>query len=191
MARLGATGRPNPSGGHLMRKTDLTLRISGGDLGIPLRVAGFLAEAIGSAYPNTMICDSEGEHQFVFRIPAEDYLHTTNPDLSELLPKTDDPQLVMFVTAVQEGRFGVAPPPWLGQLVARAAAMLESVNYAPNYLALTIAIPDGGDPVTWLVCRRGRPTPHDLRLRAERRVAVLEEQLRAHEIEPAPEVPSE
>lgn len=170
---------------------DITLRIGADGGGIPLSMAGFLVQAIALAYPHTTIGNADGLHQLVVRIPEADYLNldddaTSEKDMTALMPGKDDPGLIAFTTGLHsDASFGVAPPPWLGQFLTRTADLIEKHSDAPNYLEMTIAAKDGNsEPFKWLVCRRGRPSPHEFRQRAEARVQLLEQQLRDAGIEP-------
>lgn len=151
--------------------------------GMPLSMAGFLLQAIGTAYPHTQIETKTSSAGISLRIPYEDFLDFEGEisDLESLVPDKDDPQLVAFTHGfINGGSVGINPPPWLASLLAQAAGMLEEEieDHAPNYMELTILSTDGGEPFKWIICRRGRPSPHDLRLQAEERVQYLEDSIR-------------
>lgn len=172
---------------------DIILRIGGASGGIPLGMAGFLVQAIALAYPNTTISNADGMHQMVLRIPEVDYLNldpdgVSEKDMTALVPGKDDPGLIAFTTGLRaDASFGIAPPPWLGQFLSRTADLIEKHMEGPNYIEMTIVAKDGSsEPFKWIVCRRGRPSPHELRQRAEERVGLLEQQLRDAGIEPVP-----
>lgn len=174
------------------RDDDLKLRISSPG-GMPLSVAGWLLQAIGSGYPGTMIetGTGAGAGTLSLRIPAEDYLDR-RPDqlnVAEIPPVKDDPDMIAFLDGLDGGGLRFGPPAWLTAMLEQALRMILEAVDPPNYVQMQLNAPDG-DRFSWIVCRPGRPSPHDLREAAEQRVAALEAQLRAAGIEPESTVPA-
>lgn len=175
---------------------DIRLSINTPSGRLPMNLAGFLMQAIGRAYPGTQI-DTTGDGLSGFgavlslRIPYADYINSdglTEQDFAEITPGKDDPGLVAFTSGFSKsGGLKMGPPPWLATLLRSTAETLhDALGDAPNYLAIELPPQDGGEPFTWIVCRRGRPSPHALRMAVEDRVRQLEAQLRDAGIEPAP-----
>ena len=157
---------------------DVRLEIRAGFGGMPLSMAGFLLQAIGTAYPHTQI-ETQHATGINLRIPYEDFLDFEGlPEgaLDEVLPSKDDPETIAFTNGFTKGGAGISPPPWLAQLLATTAGMLEEQltdDVAPNYMELTIMPQDGGEPFKWIICKRGKPSPHDFRRAAESQVEAL------------------
>lgn len=149
---------------------DIRLSITTQD-GMPLSMAGFLLQAIGTAYPNTQI-ETHG-YGLNLRVPYEDFLNLDElPDgsLEALVPDKEDPQLVAFTHGFIQGSAGISPPPWLATLLNMTAGIMDEEitdTVAPNYMELTILPQDGGPDFKWIICRRGKPSPHELREQAE------------------------
>lgn len=161
--------------------------------GMPLSMAGYILRAIGAGYPNTVIDSRKSEpwdSDLTLVIPASDYIES-DPDISdwhlaEMAPDKDDPALVAFTSGIRDGSFGVTPPPWITAMLRVAAESIEDSikDIAPNYLSIELHPEDSGAPFVWIICRRDGKSPHDLRVAAETRVAVLEEQLREAGVKP-------
>lgn len=175
--------------------TDTRLRLNiDSPGGLPLRVAGFLLQAVGHAYPGTQIDTGKGGFGapvLSLLIPREDYLQSdglTEEELAALAPGKDEPGLTAFTNGFRDGSLSVGPPPWMATMLRNTAeqvhdAVVEGSNPA-NYLQVEILPQDGGESFKWIICRRGGQSPHELREQAEARVAQLEAQLREHGIEP-------
>jgi hypothetical protein len=170
---------PSPTQTH----ADVRLEIHANRDGMPLSMAGFLLQAIGTAYPHTEIETARLGGGINLRIPYEDFLDFDGlPDgaLDSIIPDKDDPQLVAFTHGFTEGGAGISPPPWLSTLLAMSAAMMEEQltdTVAPNYMELSILPQDGGPDFKWIICRRGKPSPHELRMKAETELAELRQRI--------------
>lgn len=164
--------------------------------GIPLTLAGYLLRALGTAYPNCAVDTTGsgwGSPVMTVRIPASDlYLDDDESiDDTQIVALAadikDDPATVAFTNGFRDGSLSVSPPPWLSELLVTTARNLADAisEQCENYLQVEIQAADGtGDSFAWIICRPGKPSPHDLRRTAEARVTVLEAQLRAASIEP-------
>lgn len=163
--------------------------------GIPLTLAGFLLRALGIAYPNCAVDTSGrgfGSPVMSVRIPGSDlYLDGESIDDAQLVALAadikDDPATVAFTDGFRDGSLSASPPPWLSTLLVTTARNLtEAISeQCENYLQVSLSAADGtGDSFAWIICRPGKPSPHDLRLAAETRVGELEAQLRAAGIKP-------
>jgi hypothetical protein len=168
------------------RDLRLTITARGG---LPLSMAGYLLRAVGAAYPGTMIeTGSAGFGDVVcLRVPHADYVvprKVGKKALAELAPGPDDEDLLAFTSGIRNGTVGTHPPAWLTALLSTVSEQILADTAAPNYLSMDLLKPDGSMLCTWIVCRPGRPTPHQLRQAADARVALLERQLRDAGIEP-------
>lgn len=161
------------------RADDFVLEINGRG-GIPLSMASYLLRAIGALYPNTAIKPGTRYGPTLqLLIPqgdlsAADAADVTAEDLAALGGEKDVAELTAFTSGWRDGTLGLRPPPWLSSLLQTAAQQMVDAMppTAENYVAIEIKRPGAGhrpdqEPFTWIVCRPGRPSPHDLRKRAE------------------------
>lgn len=167
-----------------MNTADIDLAITSRS-GLPLTVAAYLLRALGHAYPGTSIGEKQGDEVMRLHIPRTDVTAADpNIDLDSLVPDKDDPATIAFTHGISPSHgAGVIPPPWLAALLQQMAASLDeqmTASHVPNYLDFEILGTDDGqrESFHWIVCRRGRKSPHQLREEAEARVAMLEARLR-------------
>lgn len=171
-----ATVPEAPAAGY---KPPLRLDVSVRDGGMPLGLTSYLLRAVGTAYPGTMLDTrgSVGGPTLSMLIPhAEIYAQAvTDGDLACLLTEADLEEVTAFTTGWRNGAVGLRFPMWLSTLLRTTAEQMVQAMppTAENYVALDIVSPDGGEPFVWIVCRPGRPSPHELRQAAEQRAADL------------------
>lgn len=154
--------------------------------GIPLGVAGFLIGAIGSAYPHTKVRHSNpGGPVLEVAIPPTDYIDTdADPaDVPDPSVIQDDEHTQAFVSAIAGAELNASIPSWLSAILATLSQQIVDSSDAPNYLQMEVQHGQG-KPFAWIVCRPGASSPHDLRDRAEARIATLESHMRAHGLNP-------
>jgi hypothetical protein len=157
------------------RADDLELEINARG-GLPLSLAEYLLRAVGAAYPHTQLKADGGGGPFgpgptmTLLIPRTDLYEAevSDEELAMLGGEKDVAELTAFTTGWRDGALGISPPSWLSTLLQHAAEqMVDAMSpAAENYVAITIDQSDG-EPFTWIVCRPGRPSPHDLRRQAE------------------------
>lgn len=164
-------------------REDITLTISAtSGPGIPLSMAGYLLQAIGGAYPGTAIVPAKAHawepSTLLLRIPADDYLEPQDVDLEALLPTKDDPETLAFISGFgPDAEMRGTPPKWLTALLLSTTRGILEQAQPPNYLEMKLRDEQSGDWFSWIVCKPGAPSPHDLRAVAEARVAELEAEL--------------
>jgi hypothetical protein len=171
---------------------DLRIGITAAGGRLPMAMTGYILSALCAAYPGMQLATTSRFGEVLsLHIPAGDYLEPATVDestLANLVPDKEDPDLVAFTSGLAEGALKIGPPPWLSELLLHAAqalnAAIETAG-APNYLTLDLFTPDGSETFTWIICRPGHPSPHELRQLAEARAEQLEKQLRDHGIKPA------
>lgn len=163
----------------------LRLGITTDGHGLPLSMASGLLGAIGRLYPGTVMAETRGTESMAVTIQEADYLDPGDNTGEPIVAVKDDPQMLAFLTGLRDGSVQIGPPPWLSAMLLEATEGILSTTDAPNYLEMKLrSTSAAAEWFSWIVCRPGTPSPHELRRLAEARVAALEQQLRAAGIEP-------
>lgn len=156
-------------------------------LPLPLDVAASLMRVLGELYPSATV--ENGQTELVFHIPdAERFREDTALDedrsqgAAPAIRTTGDAEAVL--QRIDNGTFHLSVPEYLGKLLGGLATRALDGADAPNYLAIRMVGGEGANGFDVIVCRPGRPSPHELRARAEERCARLADALRSAGVDP-------
>lgn len=146
-------------------------------LPLPLDVAGTLMKLIGAAYPTSRVRPFGNSHMMMEidtaeRVPEGDldkFLEGFSLDLMD--PEVGESLLTQT---------GFSAPGWLANLAAQM--MTAAIGDAPNYIEAGFTLE--AQNLVMSVARSEGQTPHELRLKADARVAQLEAALRERGVDP-------
>lgn len=89
------------------------------------------------------------------------------------------PDTEAFLRSFKDGTFEITPPEWFGPLFVGAFQQTLDAHDAPNYLEMRLqSHVDPGKQYALILCRPGRPSPHELRRQAEAERDILSAALR-------------
>jgi len=154
-------------------------------LPLPLDVTASLMAAVAALYPSATVSGTGSA--LIFNISKHDrcadttHITASLEQVSPTRPSLDD-RVVALLTAVDDGTFEMTVPEYLGTLLSGLATRALNAENAPNYLAIKMRGPAGLFEI--IVCRPGRPSPHELRELAEERAKRYAAALRAAGIDP-------
>lgn len=148
-------------------------------LPLPLDLASSIMRALGTMYPNATVANDPTE--LVFHVPDGDRFSELDEDAMASLRRT--PAAVgATLEAIDAGTFRLSAPEYIGNLLGGLAIRSLDGAQAPNYLVIRLS--NGGQTFDIVVCRPGRPGPHELLEAAEARTERYAAALRHAGIDP-------